>query len=33
MIMKHHRLHPEMGHNMHYIRLVRGGKTLYTAVY
>lgn len=26
MIMKRHRLHPQMGHSMHYIRLVRGEK-------
>lgn len=26
-IMKSHRLHPEMGHSMHYIRLVRGENT------
>lgn len=26
MIMKRHRLHPEMGHSMHYIRLVKGEK-------
>lgn len=34
--MKSHRLHPEMGHSMHYIRLVRGEKhqeALYISVY